>query len=200
MVDQQERRSSDRPSEHRLVGARVGLLLILLPFAILATCEFGCVSRTEIKPALAAHIEAMLPDMRQADIDEVEASSGQTIEQALTAALQCSSHAWTWFVDGAPVCMLGVRPISILGGIGVPWLLGTNSVERHQAAFLRRGRGVVARMLAVYPWLINAVDVRSTVSIRWLEWLGFHVYEEPLALGPRSMPFRLFEMRKPIDV
>jgi hypothetical protein len=37
----------------------------------------------------------------------------------------------------------------------------------------------VAEMLRDYPRLCNVVDVRNTVAIRWLKWLGFEFNVPP---------------------
>ena len=38
-------------------------------------------------------------------------------------------------------------------------------------------------------------DVRNTVAIRWLEWLGF-TFGEPVGYGPLGMPFKPFCMTR----
>ena len=92
--------------------------------------------------------------------------------------------------------MFGVAPRDILGGVGSPWLLGTGDVERHAITFLRLNRQYVLRMLDIFPHLVNFVDARHTVAIRWLKWLGFKFAPGPVPYGMRGMPFYRFEMKK----
>lgn len=130
--------------------------------------------------------------MRQADRDEVWASSGKTPRQALAFSLRNSSGAWTALVDGVPEVMFGVGDLNVLAGVGAPWLLGTDAVERHYVAFLRGSVVWRDQLLRRYPTMRNLVDVRNKASIRWLRWLGF-TFSEPISV--RGHAFRLFEMR-----
>lgn len=130
--------------------------------------------------------------MRQADRDEVYAASGRSPSDALIFSLRKSSHAWTAVIDGVPEVMFGVGDINILAGIGAPWLLGTDAVERHYVAFLRRSVGFRDQLLRRYPTMRNFVDVRNRASIRWLRWLGFTL-SDPVEY--RGHEFRQFELR-----
>lgn len=151
--------------------------------------------RVEIREATADDIPALAAGMRQADRDEVEASHGWTDPAfALAESLAFSTRAWTGLIDEEPVCMFGVGPLSILGGRGSPWMLGTDALARRPRTFLRRCRPCVEAMLSVYPWLENYVDDRNVLSKKWLAWLGF-----TLAAGTVTMrsgaQFRHFEMK-----
>lgn len=148
--------------------------------------------KAEIRFATAEDIPAIAARMRAADRNEIEASHGHTPEQALTSSLQHSTAAWTGLIDGEPVCMFGVGPISILAGRGAPWMLGTDQIERWPRTFLRRCRPCVEAMLAVYPYLENYVDDRNEKSKQWLRWLGFRVSAEPVTLRNGAV-FRHFE-------
>jgi hypothetical protein len=144
--------------------------------------------------ATIEHAQRMAPRLRQADLDEVWASAQLEGDQALMRGLACSTHAWTGLVDGEPACMFGVVPASMMSGIGVPWMLGTDLVEQHATAFLRRNRRYVKLMTQAYNYLVNYVDDRNVKAIAWLEWLGFAM-SEPQQFGAFGMPFRRFEMR-----
>jgi hypothetical protein len=105
-----------------------------------------------------------------------------------------ASAAWTWLVDGAPVCMFGVSP-SVLQGVGMPWMIGTTSLERHAMAFLRQCRPYLEEMSTEYVFLSNFVDVRNMTAIRWLKWLGFKL-DKPQPTGPFGLPFHRFQMKR----
>lgn len=144
--------------------------------------------------ATLEHVERMAPNMRQADVEEIEASSGLDPYSALRRGMACSSHVWTGTVDGEPACMFGVVPVSMMSSVGVPWMLGTPLVEEHATAFLRRNKRYVKQMTAAYNYLVNYVDDRNVKAIEWLKWLGFTM-SEPQQFGYKRMPFRRFEMR-----
>jgi len=147
-----------------------------------------------IVPAEAGHVVAMAPHVRQADVDEVYAATGMEIGPALEQSWRLSTHAWAGLIDGEVACIFGVTPYNLLGGRGIPWMLGTDLVERHALAFLRRSRWCVSTMLRLYNHLENYVDVRNEKSVAWLRWLGFQM-DEPAPYGKFRMPFMRFEMR-----
>ena len=130
--------------------------------------------------------------MRKADADEVRASSGRSPADAMIYSLRKSSHAWTAMIDGRPEVMFGVGDLNILAGVGAPWLLGTEAVERHYVAFLRNSVGFRDQLLRRYPVMRNFVDDRNKASKRWLTWLGA-VMSDPVEINGQS--FRLFELR-----
>lgn len=146
----------------------------------------------EIVPAEKSHIRSIARRMRKADRDEVWAGSRKTPAQALAFSLRKSSIAWTVIIDGRPEIMFGVGDLNILAGIGSPWLLGTNAIEKHSRAFWRRSPEFRDQLLSRYLVLRNLVDARNTVSIRWLRRLGFTLMDP---INVRGHKFHLFELR-----
>ena len=142
--------------------------------------------------ARASHIRQIAGRMRQADRDEVFAASGRSPLSGLSVSYRHSSLAWTALFDGRPEVMWGVGDINILTGIGAPWLLGTDAVEKNFRSFLKISRNWPAQLLSRYGLLRNFVDARNAISLRWLEWLGFQLFE-PVEINGHS--FRLFEMQ-----
>lgn len=149
--------------------------------------------KAEVRPASAADIPVLAARMRQADRDEVMASHGHDPESALRSSLAASTMAWTGWINDEPACMFGVGPISVLAGRGAPWMLGTDLIDHWPRLFLRRSRGCVQRMLAVYPYLENFADERNVKTLAWLRWLGFRLAGAAVTL-PSGARFRHFEM------
>lgn len=148
-----------------------------------------------IVAAQVEHVPLIAPLVREADRVELWAASRTTPFDALAYGVEHSTSAWTGFIGDDPVCMFGVVPASLLGGIGVPWMLGTDAIVRYQFTFLRGSRPCVDRMRSLYDSLANYVDDRNVVAQRWLRWLGFHLeHAEPH--GPDGMPFRRFTWRR----
>ena len=73
-------------------------------------------------------------------------------------------------------------------------MLGTDLVEKHSKAFLRRNKAYLSEMAQGFDTLENYVDARNEVSKKWLEWLGFEI-GEPEPMGVLGLPFHKFEMR-----
>lgn len=150
--------------------------------------------RVEVVPAQAEHIVAISDRLRPADVAELWAGSRSEPLDALVRAVRVSSESWAGVVDGETICLFGVAPMSVLGGRGSPWMLGTDGVDRNFVTFLRGCRAVVSRWRSVYPTLENVVDERNVAAHRWLRWLGFTL-DEPRPYGPDKMPFRPFHMK-----
>jgi len=152
--------------------------------------------RKIVVPAHRDHIFHLANNMAKADVEEVAAAVGMGPYRALEDSLNRSAVAWTGLVDERPVCMFGVSPIDILGGVGSPWLLGTGEIRKHAKTFLKLNRVYVPKMLELFPHLINYVDARHEVAIRWLKWLGFRFDPEPIPYGMWEMDFYRFWMER----
>lgn len=103
--------------------------------------------------------------------------------------------AWAGLVGDEVACIFGVRGASMLSETGYPWLIGTNLIEQHAKAFLRRNRAIVQIMLDTYPHLTNYVDARNGAAIQWLKWLGFAMLPA-MPYGAAQLPFHQFEKRR----
>lgn len=111
--------------------------------------------------------------LRRADLAEVVAL-GRVPAAALADGIRTAREAWTIRdAEGRIICMAGVSPYSLIGNTGVPWLLGTELVDRHKRAFMVETRRVVTRWLTMFDVLRNVVDARYVAALRWLDWLGF---------------------------
>jgi hypothetical protein len=142
------------------------------------------------------HIFWLANNMAQADRDEVAAAVGMGPYRALKDSFDRSAAAWTGMINDKPIVMFGVTPLDILGGIGSPWLLGTDEVLKYGFTFLRLSKRYVPRMLEMFPVLSNYVDARHERAIRWLRWLGFKLDNNSVPYGLWNMPFYRFEMRR----
>jgi len=149
----------------------------------------------EIVPAEVGHVAAIAERMRAADAAEVMASSCRSPHDALMFSLTGSVQAWTATIDGAPEVMFGVADLNILTGLGAPWLLGTDAVDRNYRQFLRRSLSWREQLSQRYDVLRNFVDDRNEVSKRWLEWMGFTLFD-PIPVGVNGEMFRMFELRR----
>ena len=152
-------------------------------------------AKADVLPLTLADIEAIEPLVRQADRDEITGALGIPMLDALRDGVRDSRKASQIVVDGYAVAVFGDATYNVLTGLGVPWLISTVHVERYPRAFLAVCKPAVAEMLTRHAELINYVDVRNTVAIRWLKWLGFQ-FDAPVPYGPRGMLFQRFWMRR----
>lgn len=148
----------------------------------------------ELRRATLEDAESIACYAREADINELWAAAKSTPLTTMVRGME-HSEAWTWLIDGVPVCMFGVTPLSILGGYGSPWLVGTHEIDSHAWAFLHSSRAGILELFEQWGHLQNFVDARNTKAIRWLKYLGFTIH--PAApYGPFGLPFHHFEMRR----
>lgn len=141
------------------------------------------------------HIEAVLGRLRKADFDEVFAATGEDPDLALVNAWKNSLYRWSIVWRGEVIGVFGLTALSLMGETGVPWLLGTDAMAQIKRQFAIQSRTFIHKMLAVYPVLMNFVDARNTLSIKWLKWVGFEL-QPPKPYGVAGMPFHRFEMRR----
>lgn len=140
------------------------------------------------------HIERIAARARLADREELMASNAMSPAEAMHEGLRTASAARTGFVDGEPICMFGVSPYEPQPVIGIPWMIGTDLLERHQRVFIRRCHREFAAVCEGYHYLVNWVDDRNVVAHRWLQWMGFRLHEAA-PYGVEGLPFRMFDRR-----
>lgn len=147
----------------------------------------------DVLPIELEDIAVILRDVRQADIDEIVEGLGVSLESELVDGISGSLNARKIVVDGQIVAVFGDAVHSLLGSVGVPWLISTVHVEHHARAFLKVCKPEVQGMLTRHRHLFNYVDARNAAAIRWLKWLGFD-FGEAVPYGPRHLPFYPFTL------
>lgn len=142
-----------------------------------------------------ADLQHIANHLRAADRLELTATHGDDLDvlAALWVAVRSSDEvhvavtAW-----GEPIAVFGVAPVSLLGGIGCPWMLGTDAMSGFARAVVTLSRAHVARWGLRYPLQFNYVDARNRQSIAWLRRTGFSI--QPAApYGLAGEPFHRFE-------
>lgn len=133
--------------------------------------------------------------MREADRDEVMASGGITPLEALVLSVgyTASDMRWTILMDGVPAAMWGASADDTSADHGQVWLLASPTIYKlGRRRFYAESRAYVSRMLDRFATLANYVDARNTVSMRWLENLGFRCLQIVPAFGFERRPFVLY--------
>lgn len=139
------------------------------------------------------------PWLRPEDYDELVAASGPDVLGQLREAVKLSygrlgRMAFVAELGGKIVSLWGYVPASALGETAFPWMVGTNDLARIPGILKRTTTTYCGVVLGEYPLLVNYVDARNTVSIRWLRSVGFTLGPaEPF--GVEQLPFHRFEMR-----
>ena len=142
-------------------------------------------------------ITTLMSNMRDADRAELTAVVGKThLEKSLHLGLEASMLSWAGDIDGELTAVFGVSPLSTLGGVGAPWLIGTPVADLHARAFVRENLRYIPTMLEFFPTLINFVSIENRRTIRWLRFLGFNVSREAQPYGLHGELFYQFSMEK----
>lgn len=147
-------------------------------------------SKIEIVPATLEHVQALGQCMNDEDMQEAVAG-GLVPRRALWRGWKQSLIRYAALVDGEIAAMWGVSG-SIMGGIGVPWLVtarAARKVSPHE--FRKIYVNEVRKMLEIYPVLVNYVDARYDGAVRMLKISGFNL-DEPAPLGKFRRMFRKF--------
>lgn len=151
-------------------------------------------AKVDVRNAVMDDVVLIADHVREADALEAKAQ-GFGIEPGLARCLALSPKAWLFTINGEPAALMGVAPASVLSGVGVPWMIATDVVDRYPVTFLRNCRLLLPSVLGVYQHLVNFVDDRNTRSQRFLAALGFTL-SKPVPFGPHGLPFRRFELRR----
>lgn len=126
-------------------------------------------------------VHELAPRLRAEDRAEVLALGYAPVD-GLLHSIAGAQEAWTYRADRQIICMAGIAPLSLIGRVGVPWLLGSELVLQHRRTFMTETRRMVAHWLTRFDVLRNVVDARYDAAIRWLRWLDFKI-GEPFPLG-----------------
>lgn len=146
-----------------------------------------------IRPALEEDATKLAPHLRQADLDEIKASSGRSPEGALLFGIRYSKRAYTAVShSGDIIAIFGVGS-GATEGRGIVWLLGSDIINEVAYEFLRNSKAWIQRLYGDdYTQLWNVVDTRNTVHIRWLRWLGFKFINKHNGIGRNKEDFLEF--------
>ncbi len=132
--------------------------------------------------------------LRASDLAEVHAYGHTDPLKQVSRSVAQSMLCWTALIDGEVAAILGAAPISVVGGIGSPWMLGTPVLDAHSRILVRQTPRYIARMLQAFPYLVNYVHAKNTTSVRWLGRLGFTLHPAQ-PFGALGEPFHKFEMK-----
>jgi hypothetical protein len=141
------------------------------------------------------HIGAINKMVRKPDKDEIWASCLRTPDEAMNLGLRFGKETFTGIVNNEPICVWGVVDRDIIFKSGVPWMVGSELLDKYAVVFLRRCKKQVMKMFENYDNLENHVDARNILAIKWLQWLGFTIHE-PKPYGALELPFHKFTMRR----
>jgi hypothetical protein len=127
-----------------------------------------------VRPATLDDVLWLSSRLRQEDTDEIHASTGNSPLNSMLYGIVHSDPCNTLIGEaGEVVGIYGAVPLPGSPDVGVVWMHCTPDLEKYPFQFLRRCRARVLELHQKYRMLMNYVDARNTVHIRWLRWCGF---------------------------
>jgi len=150
-----------------------------------------------IRPATVADADYLAPLLREADVAEIDASSGTDAHTSLLLGIEVSEWCLAGAVDGEVVVLFGVSPFTPEGAttqVGVPWLLASDKLfDAGPRVFCKVAKQYLEVMHDSFPHLVNVVSCTNTVHIQWLSWLGFQFTALHPKYGKTRLPAIQFE-------
>ena len=138
------------------------------------------------------HVNAIAASLRSADAQELRSASGLGADEALRRSVEGSDKLWLLWAGAKPVFVCGVAGLPTIPEVGIVWGVGANAIEHHPKAFTRACMKITAEMHKTFPVLMNWVDERNTVHVKWLEWMGYEMKESTNLFSKDGTSFRRF--------
>lgn len=115
-------------------------------------------------------------ELREADKRECIAA-GLLPEQALQASIDASDQCFKMVgPDGEILAYWGYTVGSPLTWACFAWMLSTPAIERNKMYAGRISLRLLEQLLDTYGEVFVTVHNEYGLSIRWLEWMGFHLF------------------------
>ena len=149
-----------------------------------------------IRRATLADAHRLAALLRVEDIAEIKACSGQDPLTALVEAVTSHPNTLVAIHDGEPCAMFGVVAAPH-PQVGIVWLLGADALATIPVVFTRHSKRQIEVWHQTYPVLMNVVDARNEVHLKWLRWCGFTFINRHEEFGPEGRPFLEFVRLRP---
>jgi len=149
--------------------------------------------KVTFRPATPADANALLMrGVRRSDCLEAARLGFPRIADALHDSLVFSEFSAAAYTKNGVACIWGVSRLSLLSPVGTIWLVAHDDIEKYAVRFLKESRAKLALLMEYYPRLENVIDVDNTMTMRWLEWLGFSVDKGRPLKSATGFPFYRF--------
>lgn len=137
--------------------------------------------------------------LRDEDFDELYASTGKSPHYDVLESWEMSTIRWIIFNEfGQAVAVMGVRPITAFSEVGIPWLVGTDKINKDYSMkrfFVKMTKLIAKEIMESFSILVNYVDARYAKAIKWIKVLGFTI-EEAEPFGAKDMMFHKFHWER----
>lgn len=125
-----------------------------------------------VVPARAAHIGRIMHELRERDRRALSVGWGERPEETMERGIKQSTRAITMLAGLQPLCMAGVRPVSIATQSFLLWIVPTRFIDDHPLAFARASRRWLPLLMRGVRIASNMVERDDRPALRWAQWLG----------------------------
>lgn len=150
----------------------------------------------EVRKPTTGDLRRVLPDVRQADMEEWYAGTGQLFHFSALQAILSKGFRKVALEDGLPLCFWGADAVPGEDRKGVVWMFATNHAKVRWLRLNKVLRPNLEDLHEEFGELSAYADCRNVVHHKWLLWLGFE-RREVVRFGPLNMPFQLFHRGDP---
>lgn len=141
-----------------------------------------------IRPATLSDAEFIGENLRESDRIELSLCQQSSPEVAVITSYACSTWVRSVIVDSTPTLIYGVSP-TCDPAAGLVWMVATDKIHEIAHEFIDGCKDQVKLMQDQFHRLFNQVHKGNTLSIEWLEWLGFYVDRTPAGPGGEFFNF-----------
>jgi len=139
----------------------------------------------EVRVPTISDVEAVLRDVRFADMAEWYAGTGSLMPSTMDRAIRGSDLVLTLVEDGKPLLLWGSDADGRL------WMVATNAAVPRSIPIHRKLMPHLDELVGMYGGVFCFADLRNKVHLRWLRWMGFEELAT-IELGPFDLPFTTF--------
>ncbi len=131
--------------------------------------------------------------IREADKEELRIFNPKlsTIE-LIQNCVRDSTRTMLAKVDGKPAVLFGVKEYP---EHAAPWMISSHVIETIPVTFCKIASALIDAILGQHDILVNYVDARNTMHVKWLKWIGFKFMPQH-DFYYRGCWLNYFEMRK----
>jgi hypothetical protein len=132
----------------------------------------------QIRRATEADAISLAPRLREADLEELQASGDHDPEESLLLGVrEGDCYVCADIESGLPHVIFGTMETEVPFK-GLIWMMASPALKTYWIQLLRDTRPVIDNLRGHYKILTNAVYAKNTVHIRWLRWAGFTFLRE----------------------
>lgn len=149
-----------------------------------------------IREYLDSDLDYLAENLREADKAEILALDGSKPKEGLKTCIEGNTELWVITLDNNPVMLYGLKavlPEDDSEGLGGQiWALGTDAVFDYPRKLTTLSKKIISTWFTTYDFLFNYVWEGNGKHIKWIEKMGFTVFEDKYFTSKMDEKFLFF--------